>query len=104
MVDYLQKPHDSQQSNEEYWIKINSTLVQHYFFHCQGQWGTYPNDGYFYQNLVYHAIEAKADVLLVTLMADFNWMAAKLRVFKTLFNLQLDLLDFIHYLKKQSKV
>ncbi|RDD38891.1 Apoptotic protease-activating factor 1 [Trichoplax sp. H2] len=103
MVDYLQQSHDPQLSNKVYWENMNQTLVQHYFYHCQGQWGTYPNDGYFYQNLVYHAIQAHADVLLRTLMADFNWMTSKFKIFKTLFNLQLDLEDYIKYLDKQKE-
>ncbi|EDV21016.1 uncharacterized protein TRIADDRAFT_60338 [Trichoplax adhaerens] len=103
IIDYLQQPIDSQQSQQSYVKKLHQTLIDSYVKLYDGKWSTYPDDGYFYQYIIYHAIQADDDSILATLMTDFNWMMNKLKKFKSLSNLRLDLIDYINYLKLKNK-
>lgn len=61
------------------------TLVQkhQFFLHCYAQrcpdhWSEGPQDGYFFENLVWHLRHAGRDHEAVQLLADLRWMQAKL--------------------------
>jgi len=46
----------------------------------QGGWPTGPDDGYFFQHLAYHLLQAGKEDDLRALLLDFNWMRARLLV------------------------
>jgi WD40 repeat protein len=45
----------------------------------QGKWHTGPNDGYFFQHLAYHLLQAGKEGELKALLLDFDWMKARLQ-------------------------
>ena len=103
-MDFLQQPIDQQKSQQSYMQELHQALIDSYRQRCDGKWCNCPDDGYFYQHIIYHAIQAEDDKLLATLMTDFSWMMAKLKIFKSLNNLCQDLGDYINYLKLNDKV
>lgn len=53
-------------------------LLAAYRQKCSGTWSTGQNDGYFFQRLAYHLVEAGRCFELRQLLLDFNWLEAKL--------------------------
>lgn len=104
VVDYLHQPIDLDQSPQDYQKILNAKLINGYENKCNGIWENCPNDGYCYQNIIYHAIQAQADKVLNDLLTNFNWMTTKLRILKSLHNLRVDLKEYIEYLIKVGRV
>lgn len=57
---------------------LHTTLLAAYRQCCTDGWASGPNDGYFFQHLTSHLIDAKQHDELRTLLCDFNWLHAKL--------------------------
>jgi WD40 repeat protein len=57
---------------------LHESLLRGYERMCTGPWHTGPNDGYFFQGLGYHLLEAGKAETLCSLLLDFNWLQAKL--------------------------
>ena len=53
-------------------------LLDAYQTRCADGWHGGPNDGYFFENLAYHLIEADRKLDLYELLLDFRWLQAKL--------------------------
>ncbi|RDD35903.1 Apoptotic protease-activating factor 1 [Trichoplax sp. H2] len=104
MVDYLQQRLYSHNSNQDYRKSLNKTLIDGYRNQCHGKWNTFPDDGYFYPNLIYHALIAENDEHLQSIMTDFDWMTRKIEIDRTIYYLDCDLTNYIDYLKKRNKV
>ncbi|EDV19090.1 uncharacterized protein TRIADDRAFT_62462 [Trichoplax adhaerens] len=103
MVDYLQQRLYSHNSNQDYRKSLNKTLIDSYRNQCDGKWNTFPDDGYFYPNLIYHALMAENDEYLQSIMTDFDWMTRKIQIDRTIYYLDCDLTNYIDYLKKRNK-
>ncbi|RDD40482.1 Apoptotic protease-activating factor 1 [Trichoplax sp. H2] len=98
MVDYLRISPSPQESNQSYWRHLNHSLIQGYALQCKRDWHLYLDDGYYFQHLVHHAIQAADDQFLREIMSNYRWMIEKLKIVE-LFNLREDLQDYISYLK-----
>lgn len=57
---------------------LHHQLLEAYNQKCSGTWFTAQNDGYFFQKLAYHLVEAGRCSELRQLLVDFNWLQAKL--------------------------
>ncbi|RDD35833.1 hypothetical protein TrispH2_012086, partial [Trichoplax sp. H2] len=51
---------------------LNETLIDAYRKQCDGKWNTFPDDGYFYSNLIYHALIAENDQHLQNYRKSLN--------------------------------
>lgn len=104
LVDYLQFPPNENQLRQSYQQELHQKLIQSYEKRCQGRWHGISDDGYYYQYLIYHAIQAGYDHILQLLLTDFNWMTSKVKVFRTLHDLRLDVYDCIQYFDSKQQV
>jgi WD40 repeat protein len=57
---------------------LHYQLLSAYQQKCNGSWPNGPNDGYYFENLAYHLVEAGKKEDLRHLLFDFEWIAAKL--------------------------
>lgn len=57
---------------------LHIMLLDAYCQKTNGGWSTGPNDGYFFQHLVYHLSQADRRGELRMLLLDYDWMQAKL--------------------------
>jgi APAF-1 helical domain/WD domain, G-beta repeat len=57
---------------------LHRALVEAYRDRCRNGWATGPDDGYFFQHLPAHLVEAGRLDDLKALLADYDWLAAKL--------------------------
>jgi WD40 repeat protein len=57
---------------------LHDRLLEAYRLKCTNGWSTGPNDGYFFEHLAYHLVEAEHKENLRKLLFDFNWIQAKL--------------------------
>ena len=69
--DYLRAQQTDLQS-------LHAQLLAAYQQACPQGWHTGPNDGYFFEHLAYHLVEAGQQAQLPALLFDFRWMQAKL--------------------------
>lgn len=58
--------------------RVHAELLDAYRALCRDGWASGPNDGYFFQHLASHLIEAQQHDALRTLLCDFTWLQAKL--------------------------
>ena len=58
--------------------KLHTELLEAYQEECKNGWPGGPNDGYFFENLAYHLVEAGRKEELQKLLFDFGWIHAKL--------------------------
>ncbi|HMS83578.1 MAG TPA: NB-ARC domain-containing protein [Nitrospira sp.] len=56
---------------------LHARLLHAYASMCS-DWYTGPNDGYFFENLAYHLVQAGQQKELYRLLVNFNWLRAKL--------------------------
>ncbi|EDV19045.1 uncharacterized protein TRIADDRAFT_64424 [Trichoplax adhaerens] len=98
MVDYLQKRLSKSEQ-----VDTHKTLIDGYHKQCHEKWNTFPDDGYFYSNLIHHALIAENDQHLQSIMTDFDWMTRKIQIDRTIYYLECDLTDYVDYLKKRNK-
>ena len=99
MIEYLRQPIDGKLSKEQYFILLNKTLIEGYYEKSNGKWSTYPDDGYYYQYLIYHALQAKDGKTLKEIIRDFKWISVKIHLDSTIYNLCVDMEKAIDYLK-----
>jgi len=59
---------------------LHNRFLDSYMKRCTQGWPSGPNDGYFFQYLAYHLSEAGRLADLKSLLLDYNWIEAKLRV------------------------
>lgn len=108
MIDYLrQVPIYQDQTLQEYHQWLHQRLLKSYIIYCSENdedWLWHPDDGYYFQYLVHHAIEAGADSFLQDLVSNFNWMTAKINADKGLYDLSIDLCNCKEYLRNNLKV
>jgi tetratricopeptide (TPR) repeat protein len=72
-IDYLKATLDNPK-------ELNESLLQAYRVICRGDWTLGPNDGYFFQHLAHHLVQAGLeDELFALLTASPEWMEAKFR-------------------------
>jgi len=57
---------------------LHSRLLAVYQQRCADGWKSGPNDGYFFEHLAYHLVEAGRKDELRGMLLDFDWLAAKL--------------------------
>jgi WD40 repeat protein len=57
---------------------LHRRLLDAYRIRCPEGWASGPNDGYFFQHLSYHLVEAGEQEELRRLLLDYAWIAAKL--------------------------
>ena len=95
MHDYLRLVFPNQQS-------AHRELVDAYRNRCPGGWQNGPNDGYFFQHLVYHLIEASYIEDLMTLLTGSTaWMDSKVTIFGSNMSYFLDL-EFSHNIRRNA--
>jgi WD40 repeat protein len=58
--------------------KLHVELLEAYRQECKDGWSGGPNDGYFFENLGYHLVEAGRKDELRKLLLDFEWIKANL--------------------------
>ena len=103
MILYLRQPIDEQQTAEEYFITLNKKLIHSYCKQCDTKWSNYPpKDYYYYQYLLHHAIQAEDDENILTIMKDFKWMNAKLKLDNTIYHLCTDITKAIDCLRNKN--
>ena len=59
---------------------MHNRFVDAYAEQCEDGWHTGPDDGYFFQRLPHHLLEAEREDELKRLLLDFSWLQAKLEV------------------------
>lgn len=59
-------------------VSAHNDVLHAYSGKCPGGWPTGPNDGYFFENLVYHLLGAARHGELVDLLTDLRWLSTKL--------------------------
>ena len=59
-------------------LRLHKCLLEGYRKRSPGGWHRGPNDGYFFQELGYHLVEAKQSDELRSLLFDFRWLQAQL--------------------------
>lgn len=59
-------------------VGLHGQLVEAYRQKCSDGWPSGPNDGYFFEHLPYHLLEARQEGELRALLLDFEWLQAKL--------------------------
>jgi len=65
---------------------LHGGLLEAYRRKCPNGWPSGPNDGYFFEHLAYHLVEARRKEELRGLLFDFDWLQAKLvSVWKPMF-------------------
>lgn len=64
---------------------------------------SHPDDDYYFQYLIYHAVQAEDHYAIQNILKDFLWMNTKLRSDSTIYNLCMDLEMVISYLKSEEK-
>ncbi|EDV19518.1 uncharacterized protein TRIADDRAFT_62071 [Trichoplax adhaerens] len=99
MLDHLRL----QVSNQDYDEKLSKKLIDGYRSRCRGRWYTFPDDDYFYQNSVCHAILGKCDKDLQSIMTDFNWMSRKIESDNEISGLINDITNYMNYCKKNHQ-
>ncbi|EDV19580.1 uncharacterized protein TRIADDRAFT_61948 [Trichoplax adhaerens] len=104
IVDFLQQQIYLQTLKQDYHKILNNKLMDGYSNRCEGRWNTLADDGYFYQNLIYHAILAENNEHLQNILTDFNWMTCKIKSDQTIYNLICDLTDYVNYLKARKEI
>jgi WD40 repeat protein len=57
---------------------LHGALLDAYAVRCSGSWAGGPNDGYFFQFLVYHLSGSGREQELRTTLLDYRWLCAKL--------------------------
>jgi hypothetical protein len=57
---------------------LHGRLLDAYQRRCPDGWQSGPNDGYFFEHLAYHLVEAGREEELQRLLLDFDWLQAKL--------------------------
>ncbi|EDV20894.1 uncharacterized protein TRIADDRAFT_60562 [Trichoplax adhaerens] len=75
--------------------ELNKNLVENYWQLWRKQQCNYKDDGYFYQHIIDHAIEARHKETLQGLMTDLKWMRAKVIACNTLHCLYADILKYM---------
>jgi WD40 repeat protein len=59
-------------------IAKHRALLESYARKCSNEWPQGPNDGYFFENLIWHLRSARQSDDALRLLTDFRWMQAKL--------------------------
>ena len=73
MLDYLRR-----RLGADSLIAKHKQLLEHYSQRCQSKWANGPNDGYFFENLIWHFRNAGRGDEALALLTKFAWMQAKL--------------------------
>lgn len=60
--------------------KLHSHLLTAYRRYCHHGWARGPNDGYFFQNVCGHLLQAGWEKELKSLLLDFDWLQQKLTI------------------------
>ena len=60
-------------------VEKHGELLERYAQRCGGKWSQGPNDGYFFENLIWHLRSAGRPDDALQLLLDFDWVEAKLR-------------------------
>jgi WD40 repeat protein len=60
-------------------VEKHSDLLERYAQRCGGKWSQGPNDGYFFENLIWHLRSARRTDEALRLLSDFEWVEAKLK-------------------------
>lgn len=58
---------------------LHDRIVTHYTNVCGGKWASGPNDGYFFQRLMFHLSGANHHDIVKQLLLDIDWLRVKLR-------------------------
>ena len=58
---------------------LHGRLLDAYHQICADGWKSGPNDGYFFEHLAYHLVEAGGEEELQRLLLDFDWLQTKLQ-------------------------
>ena len=102
MVDYLQYPTNPNKSSQAYRLLLNRKLIEGYRQYCKGKWHTFPDDGYYYQYLMYHIQQAEDNDLLDFLSADQYWIETQFQIYKKKRYLSVDLQENIRCLAQKQ--
>ncbi len=60
-------------------VDSHNELLRRYSLMCPHHWSEGPQDGYFFENLIWHLRSAQRGDEALRLLADFRWLDAKLR-------------------------
>jgi len=73
LLDYLRR-----RLGADTLVEKHRAFLESYSQQCPNHWSEGPQDGYFFENLVWHLRHARRDDEAVRLLGDFRWMQAKL--------------------------
>jgi hypothetical protein len=59
--------------------ELHNLFLDAYKALCSSGWASGPDDGYFFQNLPYHLVEAQKYSDLCALLLDYDWMTKRLK-------------------------
>ena len=80
-------------------MNLNSILIQCCYWKYGSQWNHHQDDGYFYQYIMEHAVDAEATGAINKLINDIEWIESKLRATKTVSSVFLDMKYCENYLR-----
>jgi WD40 repeat protein len=72
---------------------LHNQLLKAYNKGCGNKWDNGPTDGYFFEHLAYHLVEAGRKEELRKLLFDFNWIQSKLNATDVHFLIH----DYVHF-------
>lgn len=94
-MDYLQyligEEDDYSNSYHSMNKALNTVLITNTQLKYGQEWYRHDDDGYFYQNIVDHALQASAFQIVEQLTTDIRWINAKAKACKTVWGLLFDL-------------
>ena len=59
-------------------VSLHQQVLEAYRKQCTAEWASGPNDGYFFQQLTYHLLQAAQKSELKQLLLNFDWLATKI--------------------------
>lgn len=80
-------------------VNVSYALIQCCYWKYGRQWNRHQDDGYFYQYIMEHAIDAEASSTISNLINDIEWIESKLRATKTISSIYLDIKYCESYLR-----
>ena len=106
VAEYLQQTleQDLEHSLKIHHENLNKELIKCCLSFSNGAWHIFDDDGYFYQNIVDHAIASKMPEVVNSIVTNLVWLHNKLVACKIPFSLIADLRKCYDYLKSQTVV
>ncbi|RDD38720.1 Apoptotic protease-activating factor 1 [Trichoplax sp. H2] len=105
LIDHLQIPPEEygDKSKDRYLMELNEHLISSCCPQNDKSWCSFEDDGYFYQNIVDHAILANNFTVLESLCTSIEWLQNKLIACNSISEFKEDIRKCYEYLKNNDR-